>query len=111
MAKGAKKNIFKIFKEEKTYYNILYLLILLPLGIFSFATVTALITVSLALITAPFLAPFTSFSIGDVKIISLPVKILVSLAMLIIGVLLLTISMHLLSGLAEIYKRVLRFFD
>jgi hypothetical protein len=111
MAKKTNKKMLEIFKEEKTYYNILYLLILLPLGIFSFIAVTALTTVSLALIATPFLAPFTNFSIGEIRIISLPLKILISLAMLIIGVLLLTLSLFILNGLAEIYKRVLKFFD
>jgi hypothetical protein len=111
MAKKKKPGFFEIFKEQRTYYNIFYLLLIFPLGIFSFIAVTALITISLALIAAPFLAPFTSFSIGEAMITSLPVKILVSLAMFIVGVFLLTLSLYLLSSLAEIYKRVLGFFD
>jgi len=104
-------NILEIFKEPKTYYNLFYLLILFPLGIVSFVAVTALMTLSLALIAAPFLTPFTSFSIGEMKMTSFPLKMLISLAMFILGALLLTASFYILSGLAEIYKRVLRFFD
>jgi hypothetical protein len=57
------------------------------------------------------LAPFTSFTVGSVRVTSLPMKILISIFLLAIGVLLLTASLYLLSGLAEIYKRVLRCFD
>ena len=106
--KKEKKNIFSVFLQAKTYLNMFYMLLLFPLGIITFVVLITLLAVSLGLISAPFLAPFGDINLGPgVTITSLPIKLLVSLVIMIIGVFILTGSLYIFNGLSWIVKKVL----
>jgi len=105
-----RENFFSIFSQSKTYLNIIYLLLLFPLGIISFTIVVTLLAISLSLIITPFYAPFAEMTIGTFIVTALHLKIILSLIVCIIGIFILIGSLYIINGLSWLFKKILSAF-
>lgn len=90
----------EVFTDPRTWSTVLYNLLKLPLGVLYFMIVTLWGTASLSLILAPVETTFTHglwFAFGDHQFISVPW--IVSPLLSAIGVLMLTVLMHVARGI------------
>jgi uncharacterized membrane protein len=106
-----------MLKDARTWTTLLYMLLMLPLGIVYFTVAVTLLAVGLAFAAMPFVAiaqrlgfaaNITLFS-DDARIgafVPAEHSLLVSLLIGIVGVLLLTLLMHLARGLARAHARL-----
>ena len=109
--RGICKKFSKVFTKKKSYLNIIYLLLLFPLGVISFTLIMLLIPTSLAFIVAPITAPFSTMNFGFGEITNLSTKMWIAVGFSIVGILLLKVSFHLMNGVAFIYKKILSVFE
>ncbi len=97
--------IVDMLKDRRTWTTLIYLLMMLPLGIFYFMFVVVGITVSVAVTVAPIFVLLFHFGVvqidGDFDM-SYPHPALLPL-MSILGIVLLTITLHLARGLGNLH--------
>jgi uncharacterized membrane protein len=94
------QRIKEVFTDPRTWSTVLYNILKLPLGVLYFAILTLWGTASLSLILAPVETTFAHgiwFAFGDHQIISVPW--IVSPLLSAIGVLMLTVLMHVARGI------------
>jgi len=109
-AKNKKRGFFSVFLHLKSYLNIIFLLLLFPLGIISFCITLLLLVFSLTLGAMPFFAPFGPMTLAGYAITYMPIKIIVSLIACVLGIFLLTVGLYIINGLSFIYKKLFRLF-
>ena len=97
--------IVDMLKDRRTWTTLIYLLMMLPLGIFYFMFVVVGITVSVAVTVAPIFVLLFHFGVvqidGDLEM-NYPHPALLPL-MSILGIVLLTITLHLARGLGNLH--------
>ena len=97
--------IVDMLKDRRTWTTLIYLLMMLPLGIFYFMFVVVGITVSVAVTVAPIFVLLFHFGVvqidGDLDM-NYPHPALLPL-MSILGIVLLTITLHLARGLGNLH--------
>jgi len=104
-------NIFGVFAKGKSYLNMIYMLLLFPLGIISFVVLVTLLAISLAFIASPILVFFGPINIGSMVITSLTLRVLISLIFLVVGIFLLLASLYVFNGISWLIKQILKLFD
>jgi hypothetical protein len=105
------KTLFEVFREGKTYRNIVYLLIILPMAIFSFMASAFLLVISIGFILMPLFAAFGPLNFGETQVTFLPIKLVIALMFTILGIGLLTLSLHIINFLSDVYRRILKALD
>ncbi len=58
------KRTVKVAIKKQTYLNIVYLLVLFPLGVGGFTAAVTALSVTFMFLTAPIVAPFSDYDIG-----------------------------------------------
>ena len=109
-AKIKKRGIFEVFKNLSTYLNLVFLLLLFPLGIISFIITLLFLAFSISLILTPVLALFGPMTIAGWEVPSLIIKLVISLILCIVGIFLLTLGLYITNGIAYLYKKLFRLF-
>jgi hypothetical protein len=92
----------RYFGNPVTWKGVAYLFLKFPLGVATFAISVALLSLSFALLMAPFFYPFWNFNFFYTRINSLPV----ALVAMTLGVFMTPLSLHLLNLLAELWAKV-----
>ncbi|HEX7556969.1 MAG TPA: sensor domain-containing protein [Leptolinea sp.] len=96
------QQIKRHFTNPVTWKGIAYLFLKFPLGIATFVVCVTLLSLSFALLMAPFFYPFWHFNFFYTRIDNLPV----ALVAMIVGVFLIPLSLHLLNLLAELWAKL-----
>jgi hypothetical protein len=91
-------------KQKVTWTGMLFLLLKFPLGVASFIVAVTTLSVSVALLLTPFHYRWDTVHFFAWRIDTLPEALLCSL----IGALLLLVSLHLLNGMAWLWKNLSR---
>lgn len=93
-----------IVVRKQTYLNIIYLLVLFPLGIGGFTAAVTALAVTLMFLTAPIVAPFSDYDMGVWNIDTVGEGFI----LLAVGIPLGLLSLHILNLLAGVCERVTR---
>ena len=95
-----------MLKDPRTWGTIVYLLLMLPLGIFYFVFAVVGLTVSLAMIAAPIVMLLWHGDLIQIDgVVETPHPALLPL-MSILGIVLLTVTLHLSRGIGYLHGQV-----
>ena len=92
----------RYFSNPVTWKGIAYLFLKFPLGVATFVVCVTLLSLSFALLMAPFFYPFWNIDFFFTRINSLPV----ALVAMVVGIFLTPLSLHLLNLLAQLWAKV-----
>lgn len=101
------ERIKEVFTDPRTWSTLLYMVLKLPLGIVDFAIFVSLGSISLSLLFAPIEAMFTDglwFDIDGITFYSIPWMVTPIIS--VIGLLLLTVLMHVARGMGWVHSHL-----
>ena len=98
------KRTLEVVARKQTYRNIVYLLVLFPLGVGGFTAAVTSISVTFMFLTAPIAAPFSDYDMGIWNIDTVGDGFILFPLGLLLGLL----SLHILNLLAVVCERVTR---
>jgi len=102
------QRVMEMLKDPRTWSTVLYLLLMLPLGVFYFTFAVVGLVVSVVMIVAPiFLLLYYAGLVEIEGLVSTPHPAVLPL-ITILGVLLLTVTMHLARGLGYLHGQLAR---
>ena len=100
------RRVLEMLKDSRTWGTLLYFVLMLPLGIFYFVFAVAGVVTSFAIFLAPLLALAYHFGLVEIDgIVNTPPVLLLPLIS-ILGLLLLTLTMHLARGLGYLHGQL-----
>ena len=99
---GRVKRTLEVVVRKQTYRNIVYLLVLFPLGVGGFTAAVTSLSVTFMFLTAPITAPFSAYDMGIWNIDTVGEGFI----LLPLGILLGLLSLHVLNLLTVVCKRI-----
>ena len=102
------QRVVEMLKDPRTWGTVLYLLLMLPLGVFYFTFAVVGLVVSLAIVLAPIVVLLYHAGLVHIDgIVQSPHPAVLPL-IAILGILLLTVTMHLARGLGQLHGQLAR---
>ncbi len=98
--------IKRLFTDRTTWTSIIYMIVMLPLGIFYFSLFVSLVGVSLELVATPIIELIFDVPFVELRDTDYDISVLFIPLMVIAGVILMTLTMHLIKLVAYVHGRI-----